>query len=89
MVVNFDLPIKHECPTEPDYEVYLHPMGRAGRFGRKGAVFNLLCGDRDEMITQKIERHFNHYVDDVPSWTSDQDFEDALKKAGLMEIVHL
>ncbi|KAL8214497.1 hypothetical protein R6Q57_003946 [Mikania cordata] len=84
LVVNYDLPVVHDYPSEPDYEVYLHRIGRAGRFGRKGAVFNLLCGDRDNMIMEKIERHFNHYVTEVPSWTSDEDFMDALKKAGLM-----
>ncbi|KAK9058818.1 hypothetical protein SSX86_023661 [Deinandra increscens subsp. villosa] len=83
LVVNYDLPVVHEYPSEPNYEVYLHRIGRAGRFGRKGAVFNLLCGDRDNMIMEKIERHFNHYVTEVPSWTSEDDFRDALKKAGL------
>ncbi|GKA32857.1 DEAD-box ATP-dependent RNA helicase 38, partial [Tanacetum coccineum] len=84
LVVNYDLPIVYDNPTQPDNEVYLHRIGRAGRFGRKGAVFNLLCGERDEKIMEKIERHFNHYVAEVPDWKSNEDFEDALKKAGLM-----
>ncbi|KAL4560445.1 hypothetical protein LXL04_032596 [Taraxacum kok-saghyz] len=84
LVVNYDIPVRHDYPSEPDNEVYLHRIGRAGRFGRKGAVFNLLCGDRDKMVMEKIERHFNHYVTEVASWTDDQQFEDALKKAGLM-----
>ncbi|THG01623.1 hypothetical protein TEA_016097 [Camellia sinensis var. sinensis] len=84
LVVNFDLPVKHEFPSEPDCEVYLHRVGRAGRFGRKGAVFNLLCNDRDDMIMSKIERHFNMEVAEVPSWRSNEDFEAALKKAGLI-----
>ncbi|KAI3800122.1 hypothetical protein L1987_35432 [Smallanthus sonchifolius] len=85
MVVNYDLPVINEKPTEPDNEGYLHHIGRAGRFGLKGAVFNLLCGDRDNMIMEKIERHFNHYATEVPSWTSDDEFKNALKKAGLMK----
>ena len=36
LVINYDLPVKHENHSEPDYEVYLHRIGRAGRFGRKG-----------------------------------------------------
>ncbi|KAI8563195.1 hypothetical protein RHMOL_Rhmol03G0093800 [Rhododendron molle] len=84
LVVNFDLPVKHDLPSEPDCEVYLHRVGRAGRFGRKGAVFNLLCHDRDDMIMAKIEKHFNMEVTQVPSWTSDEDFVAALKKAGLL-----
>ncbi|KAE8731676.1 U-box domain-containing protein 4-like [Hibiscus syriacus] len=31
-------------------EVYLHRIGRARHFGYKGAVFNLLCGDADQMF---------------------------------------
>lgn len=84
LVVNFDLPVVFKTPTEPDTEVYLHRIGRAGRFGRKGAVFNLLCSERDHMIMKKIEKHFDSPVAEVPSWKSDKDFEDALKKAGLM-----
>ncbi|KAL2553634.1 DEAD-box ATP-dependent RNA helicase 38 [Forsythia ovata] len=60
LVVNFDLPVKYDKPWEPDYEVYLHRVGRAGRFGREGAVFNLLLdADRDITIMDKIEKHFN------------------------------
>ena len=89
-MVNYDLPVKHDTPSEPDYEVYLHRIGRTGRFGRKGerrlfdflegfvwgdinciclmktgAVFNLICGDRDKMIMDKIEQHFAHVVPEV------------------------
>ncbi|KAM3287918.1 DEAD-box ATP-dependent RNA helicase 38 [Capsicum chacoense] len=84
LVVNYDLPVRHGNRSEPDQEVYLHRIGRAGRFGRKGAIFNLLCGDRDDMLMSKIENHFNHQVTEIPSWRSDEDFENALKKAGLL-----
>ncbi|XP_077244576.1 P-loop containing nucleoside triphosphate hydrolases superfamily protein [Tasmannia lanceolata] len=84
LVVNYDLPVKHDHPSEPDYEVYLHRIGRAGRFGRKGAVFNLICTDRDNMIMDKIEKHFEHQVATVPNWESDEDFEAALKESGLL-----
>ncbi|XP_059649258.1 DEAD-box ATP-dependent RNA helicase 38-like [Cornus florida] len=85
LVVNYDLPVKYETPSEPDYEVYLHRIGMAGRFGRNGAVFNLLCFDGDIMLMEKIEKHFNTQVDEVPSWNSEENFEAALKNAGLME----
>lgn len=84
LVVNFDLPVKFSNPSEPDCEVYLHRIGRAGRFGRKGAAFNLVCTERDKMIMEKIERHFNHVVREVPNWRSEEDFEAALKDAGLL-----
>ncbi|XP_020577926.1 DEAD-box ATP-dependent RNA helicase 38-like [Phalaenopsis equestris] len=84
LVINFDLPVKHDFPSEPDHEVYLHRIGRTGRFGRKGAAFNLLCSDRDRMLVQKIERHFNHIIPEVEDWQSDEAFEKALKDAGLL-----
>lgn len=42
LVVNYDLPLKYGTQAEPDYEVYLHRIGRAGRFGRKG-MFLIPC----------------------------------------------
>ncbi|XP_022007161.1 DEAD-box ATP-dependent RNA helicase 38-like [Helianthus annuus] len=80
LVVNYDLPVKFNKPTEPYNEIYLLRT----RFSKGGAVFNLLCGGNDNMIMQKIETHFSHInVTEVPSWNSDDDFKDALEKAGL------
>ncbi|KAK1319898.1 DEAD-box ATP-dependent RNA helicase 38 [Acorus calamus] len=81
-VVNFDLPAKFHSPTEPDDEVYLHRIGRAGRFGRRGVVFNLICSERDRVLMEKIERNYEHHVAEV-RWDSNDDFEKALKEAGL------
>ncbi|KAE8731561.1 DEAD-box ATP-dependent RNA helicase 38 [Hibiscus syriacus] len=50
LVINYDLPVKHDNRMEPGCEVYLHRIGRVGHFGREGAVFNLLCGDADQMF---------------------------------------
>uniref|UniRef100_M8CPE2 RNA helicase n=1 Tax=Aegilops tauschii TaxID=37682 RepID=M8CPE2_AEGTA len=85
LVINYDMPIKYNTRDEPDYEVYLHRIGRAGRFGRKGAVFNLLCGQTDEVVMTKIEDYFQHKVPEVPNWKSEDNFETALKDAGLLE----
>ncbi|KAL5713870.1 RNA helicase [Ranunculus cassubicifolius] len=84
LVINYDLPVKHENRTEPDYEVYLHRCGRAGRFGRKGAVFNLLCQSQDHMLMDKIQKHFGSQIVEIGDWESDEDFEKALKAAGLL-----
>jgi ATP-dependent RNA helicase DDX19/DBP5 len=43
LVVNYDIPVERNAPT-PAYETYLHRIGRSGRFGRKGAAFNLTTG---------------------------------------------
>lgn len=84
LVVNYDLPVKHDNWTEPDYEVYMHRVGRAGRFGRKGAVFNLLCDQRDTLVMEKIEQYFGTKANEVRSYESEEDFEAALKDAGLL-----
>jgi ATP-dependent RNA helicase DDX19/DBP5 len=40
MVINYDIP---ELPGgRPDYETYLHRIGRTGRFGRTGAALSLV-----------------------------------------------
>lgn len=82
LVVNYDLPIKNDFPYEPDYELYLHRIGRSGRFGRKGAAFNLLVTRRDEDDLNKISNYFNRDIPEVP-WDDDDAFEKVLKDAGL------
>ncbi|MCL7041693.1 hypothetical protein MKW94_011285 [Papaver nudicaule] len=90
LVINYDLPTQynpsepHNPSAEPHNEVYLHRCGRAGRFGRKGAVLNLLCNDPDMMLMEKIERHFGIHVSQVPDYRSDEDISAALKEAGLL-----
>lgn len=63
-MINYDLPIKYGT-REPDYEVYLHRIGRAGRFGRKGnstitiafSCYTLIfiCFDRPWACHKKIK----------------------------------
>jgi ATP-dependent RNA helicase DDX19/DBP5 len=86
MVVNFDLPVKHvadrHMPTTPDYETYLHRIGRSGRFGLKGAAFNLLVTEEDKRNLQRIEKHFNKTISEV-AWDDDNGIERVLQEAGL------
>ncbi|EOA23869.1 hypothetical protein CARUB_v10017086mg [Capsella rubella] len=85
LVVNYNLPTKYET-GEPDYEVYLHRVGRAGRFGRKGAVFNLLLDDGwDKEVMEKIEKYFGANVKEIKSWNSEDEYKGALKEAGLLD----
>lgn len=56
IVINFDLPIT--VSREPDYDTYLHRIGRTGRFGKKGIAINLVGGDSDFNILKQIEEHF-------------------------------
>ena len=57
LVVNYDVPTNAE--REPDFETYLHRIGRTGRFGRKGTVITL-CGDQRSIeVLAAIEGHFS------------------------------
>jgi len=43
---------------EPDYDTYLHRIGRTGRFGKKGIAINLVSGHSDHILLKHIEEHF-------------------------------
>ncbi|XP_010085063.1 PREDICTED: ATP-dependent RNA helicase DDX25-like, partial [Pterocles gutturalis] len=55
IVVNFNLPTDQK--NEPDFETYLHRMGRAGRFGKKGIAFSMV-EHRNVPLVHMIEKHF-------------------------------
>ncbi|KAB0366636.1 hypothetical protein FD754_010792 [Muntiacus muntjak] len=59
IVVNFDLPVNRA--EEPDYETYLHRIGRTGRFGKKGLAFNMIEVDKLPLL-KKIQDHFNSSI---------------------------
>lgn len=56
VVVNFDLPLNQA--QEPDYKIYLHRIGRTGRFGKKGFAFNMIEVDKLPLL-MKIQDHFS------------------------------
>ncbi|NWR79224.1 DDX25 helicase, partial [Centropus unirufus] len=55
IVVNFSLPT-HE-KNEPDFETYLHRIGRTGRFGKNGIAFSMVESWNVGLV-YKIEEHF-------------------------------
>jgi ATP-dependent RNA helicase DDX19/DBP5 len=57
LVINFDPPIDKD--RRPDYETYLHRIGRTGRFGRKGTAISLIDNKNDLDVLAAIERHFS------------------------------
>ncbi|KAM5224530.1 ATP-dependent RNA helicase DDX25 isoform 3-T3 [Hipposideros larvatus] len=59
VVVNFDLPVNQL--GEPNYETYLHRIGRTGRFGKKGLAFNMIEVDKLPLL-MKIQDHFNSSI---------------------------
>ena len=56
LVVNYDVPV--DGNGNPDFETYLHRIGRTGRFGRKGTAINLIADERSVMVLAAIEGHF-------------------------------
>jgi len=75
LVINFDLPVKKkDGNTEPDFETYLHRIGRTGRFGSKGIGINLCCGERDKKILEMIEKYYKTKIEKMKSF--DQLIED-------------
>ncbi|KAF9545052.1 RNA helicase required for poly(A+) mRNA export [Mortierella hygrophila] len=65
MVVNYDLPTTLCGPERKkvaDYEVYLHRIGRTGRFGRRGVAINFVHSLEAHEILQDIQ---NHYMCDI------------------------
>ena len=46
----------------PDYETYLHRIGRTGRFGRSGLAINFADGRRSLEVMKKIEEHFGKKI---------------------------
>ena len=63
LVINFDLPVKGPIGIEPNYETYLHRIGRAGRFGTQGIGINLCCGKSDFEILKNIEKYYNTKIE--------------------------
>lgn len=57
LVINYELPVQ--------IENYIHRIGRAGRYGRKGTAINLICND-DTRAMGEIERHFKISVGQLP-----------------------
>lgn len=56
LVINYDVPV--DVNKEPDFETYLHRIGRTGRFGRKGTAINLIGDERSIAVLAAIEQHF-------------------------------
>lgn len=83
LVINFDVPLERDGRT-PNYETYLHRIGRSGRFGRKGAAFNLVTGHEEQRMVDAIAAYFKRQIPLLPC--NDEDaFLEALKKADLTD----
>ena len=57
LVINYDLPNNRE--------LYIHRIGRSGRFGRKGVAINFVRDD-DITILRDIEQYYSTQIDEMP-----------------------
>jgi ATP-dependent RNA helicase len=57
VVINYDIP--------KNREIYLHRIGRSGRFGRRGVAINLVTAD-DIGLLREIEQYYGTQIDEMP-----------------------
>eukprot|EP01086_Lenisia_limosa_P013893 TRINITY_DN43570_c0_g1_i1.p1 TRINITY_DN43570_c0_g1~~TRINITY_DN43570_c0_g1_i1.p1 ORF type:complete len:412 (-),score=136.06 TRINITY_DN43570_c0_g1_i1:23-1225(-) len=62
LVVNYDLPNNRE--------LYIHRIGRSGRFGRKGVAINFVKNE-DISILRDIEQYYSTQIDEMPMNVAD------------------
>lgn len=62
LVINYDLPNSRE--------LYIHRIGRSGRFGRKGVAINFVKND-DIRILRDIEQYYSTQIDEMPMNVAD------------------
>jgi ATP-dependent RNA helicase DDX19/DBP5 len=72
LVINFDIPTG--ANNQPDFDAYVHRIGRAGRFGRKGATINFLHDDASRRNLDAILRHWKHNCTELQN-RNDDDIE--------------
>jgi translation initiation factor 4A len=57
LVINYELPVQKEN--------YIHRIGRAGRFGRKGVTINLICPEEKKSLSD-IQEHWGISLETLP-----------------------
>ena len=69
LIVNFDLPVTQDNTGNrvPDFETYLHRIGRTGRFGTYGIGLSLVCGERDLKYIKGIEDFYKSHIEEIKS----------------------
>lgn len=67
-VQQVSLVICYDLPT--NRELYIHRIGRSGRFGRKGVAINFVTSD-DVRLLKDIEQFYSTQIDEMPSNVGD------------------
>ncbi|KAI1706723.1 DEAD/DEAH box helicase domain-containing protein [Ditylenchus destructor] len=72
LVVNYDPPVTYEEYPQPDYDTYLHRIGRTGRFGKPGIAINLVDSDIIMGFVDKFREYFGRSIDELDADDYDQ-----------------
>jgi superfamily II DNA/RNA helicase len=59
IVVNYDMP--------EDSDMYLHRVGRAGRFGTKGLAVSFVTSEADQQVMKKVQERFEVSIAEMPA----------------------
>jgi len=62
LVINYDLPNNRE--------LYIHRIGRSGRFGRKGVAINFVI-DEEMAKLRDLEQYYATQIDEMPMKIND------------------
>ncbi|CAK5038207.1 unnamed protein product [Meloidogyne enterolobii] len=57
---------------QPDFDTYLHRMGRTGRFGKPGIVINLADSDIAMNYVYQFQAHFGRVIQPLDANDYDQ-----------------
>lgn len=75
MIINFDIPVLYNADRSaeklPDFETYLHRVGRAGRFGVKGICVTVAKTKQDIELLSQIQAYYKHEIKPIHPWNSD------------------
>lgn len=85
LVVNYDLPIlkiKNESTgveeTKPDFDTYLHRIGRSARYGKPGLAVNFIHDEESKTFIKEIKEYYKKDIEEL----DESKFEDI---DGIME----
>lgn len=69
LIINFDLPVikNNMGQYEPDYETYLHRIGRTGRFGTEGIGLTLISSDDEFGHLKMIQEFYQSNIEEIKS----------------------
>lgn len=80
LVINYDIPV--DTAGRPDFETYLHRIGRTGRFGRKGISINFVYDQKSRALNEEIEKYFGRPIQRIETGdivTLEKQLKEALK----------